>query len=390
MKYKFDETIDRSQTNAFKWKARLLDNDGKKIYPMWVADMEFDAAPAIRKRLEERVKEGVYGYELLSDEYYAAVKHWLKKKHNCNLETDQILYCANMMCGLSMILQTYTEENDEVLMNVPAYGNFYNVIKGCKRVVVESRLKEIDQRFTFDLADMEQRVTEKTRAFLLCNPHNPTGTVWTSEELEQICLFCQKHHLFIISDEAHFDFVFYGQHTMMKKIADKYQIPTVTIISPGKSFNVAGIQTAALLVEGIKTKNELFNTMHAMAYPFEHAFAEAVTIGAYMESEEWFEEAYNYIKSNKDMVVKYLKENIPVLLVPYSEATYLLWVDCNGMKMDEEEIMLFWENECGIMPSAGSEFGDSGKKFIRLNLACPTKTIESALEKMKKGFDRFF
>ena len=179
MKYKFDETIDRSQTNAFKWKARLLDNDGKKIYPMWVADMEFDAAPAIRKRLEERVKEGVYGYELLSDEYYAAVKHWLKKKHNCNLETDQILYCANMMCGLSMILQTYTEENDEVLMNVPAYGNFYNVIKGCKRVVVESRLKEIDQRFTFDLADMEQRVTEKTRAFLLCNPHNPTGTVWT-------------------------------------------------------------------------------------------------------------------------------------------------------------------------------------------------------------------
>lgn len=389
MKNQFEQSsIDRAQTNSFKWQAKELKINGKDLYPMWVADMEFESSPAIQKRLAERVEEGIFGYEMLSDKYYEAIKYWLNKRHDCELENDQIFYCANMMCGLSVILQTFTQENDEVLMNVPTYGNFYHTIQGCKRVVVESELKEINQRFTFDLTDMEQKVTGKTRAFLLCNPQNPTGTVWTEEELEQICQFCKKHHLFIISDEAHYDFVFYGKHTMMRKISEKYQIPTITMVSPGKSFNVAGVQNASLLVDGIETKKALMNTMNAMAYPFEHAFAEAVTIGAYMESEDWFDEVYNYIKCSKDMVIRYIKENIPMLRVPDSAATYLLWIDCRGMKMEEDEIMQFWKNECGILPSDGREFGDAGKQYIRLNLACSRKIIERILENIKDGFKK--
>lgn len=386
MKYRFDQSIDRSCTNSFKWRARNLKSYGKNIYPMWVADMEFEVAPAIQDRLMQRMNERIFGYELLSDEYYEAIKYWVKKRHDCEVNVDQILYCANMMSGLSVILQTYTEENDEILMNVPTYGNFYNTIKGCKRIVIESRLKEKNQRFTFDFADMESRVTEKTKAFLLCNPHNPTGTVWTSEELEKICQFCKRKQLFIISDEAHYDFVFSGQHTMMRKISEKYKVPTITMISPGKSFNVAGLQTASLLVDEIEMKKTLFNTMNAMAYPFEHAFAEAATIGAYLESEEWFDEVYDYIKCNKDMTVKYIRENIPVLRVPDSAATYLLWVDCQGMKMTEDEIMEFWKNECNVLPSDGREFGDAGKQYIRLNLACPKQALETVLRNIGDGF----
>lgn len=388
MNYQFDQTIDRGQTNSFKWKARNLEHNGRKFYPMWVADMEFSCSPAIQKRLNERVCEGVFGYELLSDKYYEAIKYWVKNRHDCQVDDENILYCANVMSGISVILQTYTREYDEILMNVPTYGNFYHTIEGCNRIVVESRLVEINDRFTFDIADMERRITERTRAFLLCNPHNPTGTVWTEEELEQICEFCKKHNLFIISDEVHYDFIFSGHHTMMTKVADKYNIPVVTMISPGKSFNVAGVQTATLLTNQTGMKSEIMKTMNGMAYPFEHAFAEAVTIGAYMESEDWFDEVYNYIKANKERVEIYIKENIPLLKVRKSEATYLLWIDCHDMKMTEDEIMKFWKNECGILPSDGREFGDAGKQYVRLNLACPRAIIESVLENMKKGFDK--
>lgn len=388
MKYQFDQTIERCKTNAFKWKARNLDSNGEKVYPMWVADMEFSSSPAIQKRLSERVNEGVFGYELLSDQYYEAVKYWIKKRHDCELDNDDILYCANVMCGLSIVLQTYTKEYDEVLMNVPTYGNFYKTIKGCNRIVAESRLIEDNGRFTFDIEDMEKKITERTRAFLLCNPHNPTGTVWTKEELEQICEFCRKHNLFIISDEVHYDFIFSGKHTMMKKVADQYKIPTITMVSPGKSFNVAGVQTATLITNEAGMKQELMGTMNAMAYPFEHGFAEAVTVGAYMESEDWFEEVYSYIKGNKELVEKYIKDNVPLLRVPKSEATYLLWIDCHNMNMTEDEIMDFWKNECKILPSDGREFGDEGRQYIRLNLACPRNILEKVLENIKNGFEK--
>ena len=355
---------------------------------MWVADMEFDASPAIQKRLADRVKEGVFGYELLSEDYYKAVQYWLKKRPGCEIPEGQIVYCANMMSGLSIILQEYTEEQDEVMMNVPTYGNFYHTIEGCGRAVNGSKLREVNGRFTFDLEDMERKVTNRTKAFLLCNPHNPTGTVWTEQELEGICRFCKAHELLIISDEAHYDFVFHGQHTMLRKIVEKYDVSSVTMISPGKSFNVAGVQTAALLVDGDTMKKQIMSRMNAMAYPFEHAFAEGVTIGAYMESEEWFEEVYRYIKENKEMTVQYIRENIPHLRVPESEATYLLWVDCSAMKMTDEEIIEFWKNECGIIPSGGLEFGEAGSQYVRLNLACPKKILLRVLENMKKGFDR--
>ena len=387
MIYQFDDTIDRSRTNSFKWKAKNLENSGKVLYPMWVADMEFSVSPAIAKRLSERVEEGVFGYELLSDKYYDAVKYWLKKRHGCSLENDDILYCAGSMSGLSAVLQTFTEKNDEILVNVPVYGNFYNVIKGCGRIVSESRLLEVNGRFTFDLEDMRRQVSKKTKGVLLCNPHNPTGTVWTEDELRKICSFCKKYNLFIISAEVHYDFVFSGRHIMVREIAGEYNVPVITIISPGKSFNVAGIQTAALLVQGYKMKQMIKDTMSAMAYPFEHSFAQDVTVGAYLESEDWFDAVYEYIKENRELTVNYIKNNLPLLRVPQSDATYLLWIDCSAMRMTEDDIMGFWRDKCGVLPSDGREFGEAGRQYVRLNLACPRENLKRVLDNIKAGFE---
>lgn len=387
MEYTFDNVKNREYTNSFKWSAKNLDYEKGKIYPMWVADMEFSVSPAIKRRIIERLDENVYGYEMLSDHYYEAVKYWLKNRHSCKVEKENIMYCSSTMCGLSIVLQTFTLQEDEILLMPPVYGNFYKAVCGCGRKVVESPLMEKNERFTMDFCNMEKVISNRTKGVLLCNPHNPTGTVWKRDELEELCRFCKKHELFIISDEVHYDFIFEGIHIMMKQVADEFEVPVYTLIAPGKSFNIAGIQTAAILTSDSKSKDKLSKKMSDMEYPFEHTFAEAVTIGAYQESEDWLDAVVDYIANNKKRVIDFVKNEIPLLRIPKTEATYLLWIDCSRMKMTEDEIFEFWKHKCGVLPSDGREFGDAGKKFVRLNLACPKERIDWILTSMKQAFD---
>ena len=178
MEYTFDNVKNREYTNSFKWSAKNLDYEKGKIYPMWVADMEFSVSPAIKRRIIERLDENVYGYEMLSDHYYEAVKYWLKNRHSCKVEKENIMYCSSTMCGLSIVLQTFTLQEDEILLMPPVYGNFYKAVCGCGRKVVESPLMEKNERFTMDFCNMEKVISNRTKGVLLCNPHNPTGTVW--------------------------------------------------------------------------------------------------------------------------------------------------------------------------------------------------------------------
>lgn len=387
MDYSFDKTITRAATNSFKWRAPVMHTSEKELYPMWVADMDFNTSPHILQNLQARISEGIFGYELLSENYYSAIKHWLSSRHNCSVQNDNILYSANCMVGISVILQAFTNPGDQIMLNTPIYGNFFTTINGCGRKIIDSPLIRINNRFTFDFKDMEEKVTPYTRAILISNPHNPTGTVWTLPELELLCEFCKKHQLFIISDEVHFDFVFKGTHTMSKLVADVFHVPSFTIISPGKSFNVAGIQTAAIVTTPEKIKI-LGQQIHAMSYPFEHSFAEAVTIGAYKESDDWLNEVYTYIKENKEFTISFLERNIPILDIPKSDSTYLLWVNCEKMNIPEDSLVDFWIHECKILPSDGREFGDSGKNYIRLNLACPKKNLHQVLSNIKEAFQK--
>ena len=381
--YNLDKDTHRCQTNSFKWNARTLEGDSGKLYPMWVADMEFEAASGIKEELAKRMHEGVFGYELLSDQYYNAVIYWLNKRHNCNVTKDRIVYCANTMLALSVILQTYTDPGDGVLLNTPAYGNFFTTIEGCKRKVERSPLELVDDRFTFNLSDMESKLTSNTKAFLLCNPHNPNGTVWTEDELCMLCEFCEKHGLLMISDEVHYDFC-YQKHTMLMKIASEYDVPVFTLISPGKSFNLAGLQSANIIVPNASESSKLINTIVSMQYPFEHAFVEAATIGAYTKSENWFDAVYDYIKSNKALLISCINEHCSKLKVHVTEATYLLWVDCTGLGLADDALMEFWKDDVGILPSSGLEFGIEGSGYVRLNLACQKCHVERIVTKLKE------
>lgn len=384
----FDKATLRKNTNSFKWKALNSLYGDENLYPMWVADMEFEVSPAIQKRIQERVDEAVYGYELLSPQYDKAVQYWLRKRHGYAAEKEWIVYCSTVMTGLSVVLQAMTEKGDEVMIHTPVYGNFFSVIKGCQRKVKEIPLLIKEERWTFDMEKMERDITSRTKVLLVCNPHNPVGRVWDEEELSEIILFCKKHHLLLISDEVHYDFIFEGKHTMVAAAAKKSHIPLVTLISPGKTFNVAGIQTATMIIEDESIRNRVCDTMRAMAYPFEHAFAEAVTIGGYLESEQWLEELLEYLKKNRMDFEQYFRENLPELKVVHSQATYLMWVDCSGLQLADEELHRFWIEDCHLALSDGREFGAAGRQHVRFNIACDRASMMRALEQIRISCER--
>lgn len=384
----FDKVTLRKNTNSFKWKALDMLYGEKDLYPMWVADMEFEASPAIQNRIRERAEEGIYGYELLSPKYYEAVRYWLGRRHDYSAEKEWILYCSTVMAGLSAALQALTEEGGGVLVNTPVYGNFFGTIAGCGRNVVESPLVKKDGLWSFDLEDMERRVTPETKIFLLCNPHNPVGRVWSREELSAVMEFCVRHRLTVISDEVHYDLVFEGKHTMAALAARPLNVKCVTLIAPSKTFNVAGIQTASMIIEDERLRELVSKKMKAMSYPFEHAFVEPVTVGGYLESEEWLEELLAYLKENRNCFVRYVEENLPQLKVEPSQATYLMWVDCQGLGLDDEKLRRFWIEDCRLALSEGTEFGAAGSQYVRFNIACDRKSMLHALSQIKRALER--
>ncbi len=384
--FDFDKDTARKETNAFKWKALKNLYGDESLYPMWVADMEFETSPAIKKRILDRAQEGTFGYELLSDEYGKAVKYWLEKRHGYEINTDWVVYCSSVMTGLSAALQALTEEGDEILINPPIYGNFFHTIHGCVRKTKEVPLVERGGRMTFEMDEMERAVSKRTKAFLLCSPHNPTGRVWTQKELEKIIDFCQRHHLVLFSDEIHFDLVFRGRHYMTASQKRDSGVKVLTFVSPGKSFNVAGLQTASMIIEDEGIRCAVQKKMKEMSYPFEHSFAEAVTVGAYMESESWLDELLEYLGENRLIFEEFIAANIPVLRVIPSEATYLMWVDCHSMNLDDEELKTFWVQNCRLALSDGREFGTGGSQYVRFNVACQRDSLQSVLEKMEVAF----
>ena len=384
--YDFDKSTDRKKTNAFKWKALKNLYGDEELYPMWVADMEFETAPAVKRRILERAEQGIFGYELLSDKYGKAVKHWLGKRHGYQIDEGWVVYCSSVMTGLSAALQALTKEGDEILINPPIYGNFFQTIQGCGRKTLEIPLVEKAGKMTFDMERMERAVSDRTKASLLCSPHNPTGRVWTKKELGEIIDFCRRHHLLLFSDEVHFDLVFEGEHCMTACQNRREDVKVITFVSPGKSFNVAGMQTASMIIEDPCIRSDVQKKMKAMSYPFEHSFAEAVTVGAYLESEQWLNELLDYLGENRRIFTDFISANIPVLRVVPSEATYLMWVDCHSMDLDDEELEKFWIQRCHLALSDGREFGTGGSQYVRFNVACQRESLKKVLEQMAMVF----
>ncbi len=382
--YHFDEGIERRGTNCVKWDVPFVTPD---VTPMWIADMDFEIAPAITENLQRIAGQGAFGYQFLSEQYYEAVISWMKRRHGLELRKEEIFYVPNVVLGMSFAVQAVSEIGDEIIIMTPVYGPFFKVTDDNDRVLVESPMKNADGYYTMDLEDFESRITEKTKAVIFCNPHNPSGRVWTREELQAFADICVKHDLYIISDDIHSELISEGhEHTFISSLSEEIRDRCIVCTSPSKAFNLASIHVANCFIfnEALREKYQAVSEQSHAAE--NNAFAEAALVAAYNDSEEWLIELNRYIDGNLEYFTDYVKREIPSLTVRKPEGTYLVWVDFRRTGVPSDKLHDYLLKECHIAANDGNFFGKLGDGFARFNLACPRQTVVKALEILKEKF----
>lgn len=381
MKYDFDKIINRNDTNSLKWDLFNVE------LPMWVADMDFQTAPEITGKLASKIASGVYGYSIVSDEWYESYIQWWKKHHNFKIKKEELSFTAGVIPAISTIIRQLTNKGDKILIQSPVYHVFYNVINNNKREVLENQLIYKNNSYKIDFDDLEEKLNDsKTKMMILCNPHNPIGEIWGEKDLKRISKLCRKYDVYVIADEIHCDLINPNEDFIPFASVDKNSI---TCISPSKTFNLAGFQSAAVIVQNSELKKEIDQAILRDSIGSPNFLAIDSTVIAFKYGEKWLEELNIYLYENKLFLDNFLKSEIPdVYLVP-SKATYLSWLDISNITLDSDEFTEFLKNEAGLAVSSGNDFGSGGEGFIRINIACPRKLLEDGLNRLKEAIYKY-
>ena len=373
-KYDFESVIDRHNTDCLKWD--LFDDD----LPMWVADMDFEVAPQIQKAILKRAAHPVYGYTIVPDELFDAYINWWNSRYDFKMSGSDMAYSIGVMPSISSMIRCLTEENDEILIQTPVYHVFFYVIEDNKRKVLENHLIYENGEYKIDFDDLDEKLS-KAKMMILCNPHNPIGKIWSEKDLARIGELCKKHDVILITDEIHCDLTDPGVKYNPFE-ADDY---VIRCLSPSKSFNVAGFQSSIVHTTNNELLDKIKTQMHIDNSDSCNVFAESAVIAAYNESGEWLDELNEVLYSNKEIVRKYLVEELPVVKLVESDATYLLWLDCSALNVSSKILSEFLRQNQGLFLSAGIDFGQNGDNFLRMNIACPEKLLKEGLDKLKAG-----
>lgn len=380
--YDFDTGVKRKGTNCVKWDVPFITEE---VTPMWIADMDFEIAPAITENLRKTAGQGAFGYQFLSEKYYQAVIDWMERRHHYPVTREEICFVPNVVMGIGYAIQAVSEPGDEIIIQTPVYGPFFDSVKDTDRALVESQMRQTDGYYTMDLEDFESKITPKTKATILCNPHNPSGRVWTREELLKLADICMKHGLYIISDDIHSELVRKEcTHTFISLLSEQIRDRCIICTSPSKAFNLAGIHVANCFISN-KNVRERFESIARKLHAAEsNAFVEAALLGAYNESEKWLEELNVYIEENVNCFVDYIHQYIPSLRVCRPEGTYLVWVDFSHTEVPVGQLREYLLKECHVAVNAGEFFGKDGQGYVRFNLACPRDSVRRVLEALRE------
>lgn len=386
MKYDFDKITQRCGTNSYKWDS----TDDKEVLPMWVADMDFPTAPCIINALEKRVEHGIFGYTRVPEEYYDAVISWFSRRHHWKPRREWFIYTSGVVPALSAVIKALTNVGDKVLTLTPVYNCFFSSIRnnGCE--LDSCALRYEDNTFSFDYEDLERRAADpKTTLMLLCNPHNPSGRVWTREELRRIGDICIKNNVVVVADEIHCELVHPGfTYTPFASVSEEFQKHSVTCVAPSKAFNIAGLQIANIIVENDKWRQRIDKAININEVCDVNPFGVIATIAAYNEGEEWLNQLLQYIHGNYLFFKDYCEEHLPQLPVAPLEGTYLAWMDCRSLGIPSEELEEELMKEAKLWLNAGSMYGKEGEGFMRWNLACPRQLVKEGMERFSQFVDK--
>ena len=353
----FEQGVNRKGTRCLKYDFAVQRGRSADLLPLWVADMDFKTSSYIQDALLRQAEHGVYGYTEADEAYFDAVRSWMEHRHGWKIEPEWLLKTPGVVFALAMA--------------VKAYNVLYQDENGSYKINFE---------------DFERQIVEKRiRLFLLCSPHNPVSRVWTREELEKLGDICKKHGVIVVSDEIHADFVFEGKHQVFADLKPEYKDFTVICTSPGKTFNIAGLQASNILIPNEALREAFAKQITAAGYSQISAPGIEAVIAAYAQGEEWYQEMKKYVGANITFLHEWMEEHIPQIKVKKTEGTYLVWMDFRGLGIAEKNLKDFVENQAGLWLDGGKMFGESGIGFQRINVACPRKTLEKALTQLESA-----
>ncbi len=387
MKYDFDQVVDRSKNRSAKYDERKKKFGREDVIPLWVADMDFKTAQPVIDAMKARAEEGIWGYTSRPDSYFDAVCGWQKRRNGWEIDRSMLSFSVGVVPSLSSMVFVFTEPGDKVLIQTPVYSEFYDVTESWGREVIENPMVEKDGVWSVDFEDFEKKAKE-AKLFFLCSPHNPLGIVWTREELTRMCEICIANDVLIVSDEIHSDLIFHGKkHIPTATLSPEIASHVITCISGTKTFNLAGLQASAVVFPNMELKKRFDKFWFNLDIHRNNAFSSIAMETAFNEGEEWLEQLLVYIDGNFELIRSFCAENIPQIRPNVPDATYLVWLDCRGLEMENEELRRFMIEEAGLGLNEGWSFGRSLSGYMRLNAACPRSVIEKALKQLKEAVE---
>ena len=390
MQYDFDTPIDRTHTWSIKHDFKKENGKADDILPLWVADMDFRSPDSVVEALKKAVDHGIFGYSRADESYFDAVAAWYQKRHHLTLQPEWMTCTPGIVFALSIAVRAFTQEGDAVLIQPPVYHPFSRAILRNKRTLVENPLVLKDGHYEMDLEELEQKVLdEHVKLMILCNPHNPVGRVWTREELTALADICLRHHVYVISDEIHGDFVWQGhEQTPYASISEEACLHSMMCTAPSKTFNLAGMATSNLFIPDPEMRRKFRSELLDVGQENMNRLGLFACRAAYEGGGEWLDQLIGYLAGNLALVRDFCKNRVPQIQLVEPEGTYLAWLDCRELGMTDDELMAFFSNEAKVWLDPGTHSGEQVSGFMRFNLGSSRSVIAQALDQIEAAWKK--
>lgn len=388
MKYNFDEIIPRKNSECLKYD-RMQEMFGTDdALSMWIADMDFRTPPFVIEALRKRLEHEVLGYTFCSPTWKPAIQKWVSRRYGWEVQEEEIGFVGGIVPAISFAVQCFTVPGDKILIQPPVYHPYHHVVKDLGRTLVYNSLLLVDGQYQIDFEDFEKKIVG-CKLFLLCNPHNPGGRVWSVSELIRIADICARNGVVVVSDEIHCDMALFGyKHTVFATVSGAAAQNSITLMAASKTFNIAGLKSSYHIIQNEALRKQYSDFLTRSELDTAHLFATTAVAVAYNEGDEWLAQMLQYVEENIAFLDKYLKENMPKISFIRPQASYLVFLDARELGMPQEKLVQFFLKEAKVAMNDGTMFGKEGEGFMRMNLGCPRTTLEQALAQIKTAYDR--
>ena len=388
MKYNFDEIVPRKHTNCLKYDNVMEIFGTEEILPMWIADMDFKTPDFIVNAIRKRLDHELLGYSYSCRRWKPAIQSWVSRRYGWDIKEEEIGFVGGIVPAISFALQCFTKPGDKVLIQPPVYHPYHHVTHDLERTLVFNPLKLVNGQFEVDFVEFEEKVQD-CKIFLLCNPHNPGGRVWSKDELARMCEICAKYNVLVISDEIHCDMALKGyKHVPFAICCDKAKDMCITFMAASKTFNIAGLKSSYHVIPNEEIRKQYHEFLRKSELDTAHVFATGPVATAYNEGEEWLEQMLEYVEANIDFMEQYLKGNMPKMGMIRPQASFLVFLDARGLGLPHDKLVEFFIREAKVGMNDGAMFGEEGSGYMRMNLGCPRSVLEKALGQIKAAYDK--